>query len=87
MSDAASVSSSRRLNSTSWRSIGGRSFRQKLNIARFEARSLTAVEFTDLGEHDLKNISRPIRAYAIGLQANTIRAAPPTTSAPRACPS
>src|ERR1700752_1349021 len=25
-----------------------------------------AVEFTDLGEHNLKNISRPIRVYAVG---------------------
>ena len=42
-----------------------------------------AVEFTDLGEHNLKNISRPIRAYAVGLKANTERAAPSPSSAPR----
>jgi TolB-like protein len=37
------------------------------------------VEFADLGEHNLKNISRPIRAYAVGLKANTKRAAPQLT--------
>jgi TolB-like protein/Tfp pilus assembly protein PilF len=43
-----------------------------------------AVTFTDLGEHSLKNISRPIRAYRVlGLEANTDRGAPPTSSAPR----
>jgi TolB-like protein len=42
-----------------------------------------AVEFTDLGEQNLKNISRPIRAYAVGLKANTERAAPSQSSAPR----
>jgi len=28
------------------------------------------VEFTDLGDQNLKNIARPIRAHAIGLSAN-----------------
>jgi TolB-like protein len=42
-----------------------------------------AVEFTDLGEQTLKNIARPIRAYAVGLDANTDRAVPPPSSAPR----
>jgi TolB-like protein len=42
-----------------------------------------AVEFTDLGEHNLKNISRPIRAYAVGLNANAVHAAPSSSSAPR----
>ena len=28
------------------------------------------VDFADLGEHYLKNISRPMRAYAVGLKAN-----------------
>jgi TolB-like protein len=40
------------------------------------------VEFTDLGEQALKNIARPIRAYAVGLNANTDRAVPPLSSAP-----
>jgi TolB-like protein len=41
------------------------------------------VEFADLGQHNLKNISRPIRAYAVGLKANTERAVPPLSSTPR----
>jgi class 3 adenylate cyclase len=36
-----------------------------------------AVEFADLGEQTLKNIARPIRAYTVGLNANTDRAVPP----------
>jgi class 3 adenylate cyclase len=40
-------------------------------------------EFTDLGEQTLKNIARPIRAYAVGLNANTDRAVSPLASAPR----
>jgi TolB-like protein/Flp pilus assembly protein TadD len=40
------------------------------------------VEFTDLGEQTLKNIARPVRAYAVGPNANTSRTAPPPSSAP-----
>src|SRR3974390_2743701 len=40
-----------------------------------------AVEFTDLGEQTLKNIARPIRAYAVGLNANTDRAVPASPAA------
>jgi len=44
-------------------------------------------EFTDLGEHSLKNISRPIRAYAVGLTANADRlVSSPYLQLP-ACPS
>jgi TolB-like protein/Tfp pilus assembly protein PilF len=46
-------------------------------------RDKVAVEFADLGEQTLKNIARPIRAYAVGLNANTDRAVPPLSSAPR----
>ena len=42
-----------------------------------------AVEFTDLGEPTLKNIARPIRAYAVGLNAKSGRAVPPLSSAAR----
>jgi TolB-like protein len=42
-----------------------------------------SVEFTDLGEQTLKNIARPIRAYAVGVSANADRAVPLPTSAPR----
>ena len=31
-----------------------------------QVRGKVAVEFTDLGEQKLKNIARPIRAYAVG---------------------
>ena len=41
-----------------------------------------AVEFTDLGEQTLKNIARPIRAYAVGPSANIYRAVPAPPSAP-----
>jgi TolB-like protein len=41
-----------------------------------------SVEFTDLGEQTLKNITRSIRAYAVGASANADRAAPLSTSAP-----
>jgi len=47
-----------------------------------QVRGKVAVEFTDLGEQTLKNIARPIRAYAVGVNANTDRALPPLTSAP-----
>jgi TolB-like protein/Flp pilus assembly protein TadD len=45
-------------------------------------RGKVAVDFTDLGELYLKNIACPIRAYAVGLHANTERAVPPSSSAP-----
>jgi TolB-like protein len=48
-----------------------------------QVRGKVPVEFTDLGEQTLKNIARPIRAYAVGLNANTVRAVPPLTSVPR----
>ena len=35
-----------------------------------QVRGKVAVEFADLGEQRLKNIARPIRAYAVGLNAN-----------------
>jgi TolB-like protein len=47
-----------------------------------QVRGKVAVDFTDLGEQNLKNIARPIRAYAVGLNANTDRAIPPSSSAP-----
>jgi len=39
-----------------------------------QVRGKVAVEFTDLGEQKLKNIALPIRAYAVGLNANIDRA-------------
>jgi TolB-like protein len=47
-----------------------------------QVRGKVAAEFTDLGEQNLKNIARPIRAY-VGLSANAHQTAPPLTSAPR----
>src|SRR6202030_3019329 len=35
-----------------------------------QVRGRVAVDFADLGEQALKNIARPIRAYAAGLNAN-----------------
>ena len=48
-----------------------------------QVRGKVAVEFTDLGEQKLKNIALPIRAYAVGLNANIDRAVAPPSSAPR----
>jgi len=45
-------------------------------------RDKVPVDFTDLGDRTLKNIARPIRAYAIGVGANVPQAAPLTSSAP-----
>ena len=49
-----------------------------------QVRGKVAVEFADLGEQSLKNIARPIRAYAVGLSANALTQQPPQpSSAPR----
>jgi TolB-like protein len=48
-----------------------------------QVRGKVPVEFTDLGEQTLKNIARPIRAYAVGVSANAHQTAPMPSSAPR----
>ena len=48
-----------------------------------QVRGKVPVDFTDLGEQTLKNIARPIRAYAVGLNANAHQPAPLLSSAPR----
>jgi TolB-like protein len=48
-----------------------------------QVRGKVSVEFTDLGEQNLKNIARPIRAYAVGLGANAHQSAQLPSSAPR----
>jgi TolB-like protein len=48
-----------------------------------QVRGKVPVEFTDLGEQTLKNIARPIRAYAVGPSANAHQTAPLPSSAPR----
>jgi TolB-like protein/Tfp pilus assembly protein PilF len=47
-----------------------------------QVRGKVAVEFTDLGEQPLKNIERPVRAYAVGLNENAHQTAPLPSSAP-----
>jgi TolB-like protein len=47
-----------------------------------QVRGKVLVEFTDLGEQNLKNIARPIRAYAVGLSASAHQTAPLPISAP-----
>jgi TolB-like protein/Flp pilus assembly protein TadD len=48
-----------------------------------QVRGKVSVEFADLGDQQLKNITRPIRAYAVGLSADhTDRAARQPFSAP-----
>ncbi len=48
-----------------------------------QVRGKVAVEFADLGEQTLKNIARPVRAYAVGPSANAHQTAPLPSSAPR----
>src|SRR5277367_3212212 len=48
-----------------------------------QVRGKVLVDFTDLGEHTLKNISRPIRAYAVGPSATAHQTASLPSSAPR----
>ena len=48
-----------------------------------QVRGKVPVEFTDLGEQTLKNIARPIRAYAVGPKANAHQTDPLPSSAPR----
>src|SRR5216684_458391 len=48
-----------------------------------QVRGKVSVEFTDLGEQTLKNIARPIRAYAVGPSANAHQSTPLPSSAPR----
>src|SRR6516165_1654479 len=52
------------------------------SFAYDHVRGKVPVEFTDLGEQKLKNIERPVRAYAVGLNANIDRAVAPPPSAP-----
>jgi TolB-like protein/Flp pilus assembly protein TadD len=47
-----------------------------------QVRGKVPIDFTDLGDQTLKNIARPIRAYAVGLSANIERSVPPLSSAP-----
>jgi TolB-like protein/Tfp pilus assembly protein PilF len=48
-----------------------------------QVRGKVEVEFADLGEQTLKNIERPVRVYAVGLNANyTDRVISPLSSAP-----
>src|SRR6476660_2385299 len=53
------------------------------SFAYEQVRGKVPVDFTDLGEQTLKNIARPIRAYAVGLSANAHQPAPLPPSAPR----
>jgi TolB-like protein len=48
-----------------------------------QVRGKVEVEFADLGEQNLKNIARPIRAYTVGLGANAHQTASLPSSAPR----
>ena len=48
-----------------------------------QVRGKVPVEFTDLGEQALKNIARPIHAYAVGLNANAHHTVPAQSTASR----
>jgi TolB-like protein len=48
-----------------------------------QVRGKVNVEFTDLGEQTLKNIARPIRAYAVGPSGSVHQPGAPPPSAPR----
>ncbi|MDA9407421.1 adenylate/guanylate cyclase domain-containing protein [Bradyrhizobium sp. CCBAU 45384] len=48
-----------------------------------QVRGKVEIEFADLGEKTLKNIARPVRSYAVGLNASYAdRVVPPPSSAP-----
>jgi hypothetical protein len=47
-----------------------------------QVRGKVLVDFTDLGEQALKNIARPIRAYAVGLGKNACQNTPLAPGAP-----
>ena len=51
------------------------------SFAYEQVRGKVPVDFTDLGEQTLKNIARPIRAYAVGPSANAHQTAPLPSSA------
>ena len=51
-----------------------------------QVRGKVPVEFTDLGEQSLKNIARPIRAYAVGLSAKYCIKPPRCHLQLRVCP-
>src|SRR6516225_2337741 len=53
------------------------------STAHDHVRGKVEVEFADLGEQTLKNIARPIHAYAIGPSLNAHQTAPLPSSAPR----
>jgi TolB-like protein/class 3 adenylate cyclase len=53
------------------------------SFAYDHVRGKVAVDFTDLGEQTLKNISRPIRVYVVGVSANAYKVVPLPSSAPR----
>jgi len=48
-----------------------------------QVRDKVPVNFTDLGEQNLKNIAHPIHAYAVGLNASASQTAPLPSSTPR----
>ena len=48
-----------------------------------QVRGKIAAEFVDMGDQNLKNISRPVRAYAVSPKADSDRAIPLLASAPR----
>jgi class 3 adenylate cyclase len=52
------------------------------SFAYDQVRGKVPVEFSDLGEQTLKNIARPIRAYAVGPSAKAYQTAPLPSSAP-----
>jgi TolB-like protein/class 3 adenylate cyclase len=48
-----------------------------------QVRGKVAAEFVDMGDQSLKNISRPIRAYAVGPNAKVDQGTPSLSSGPR----
>ena len=54
-------------------------------VVRDQVRDKFDFPFDDLGEQQVKNIARPVRAYSIALGASS-RAAPPSSGAPLPLP-
>jgi TolB-like protein/Flp pilus assembly protein TadD len=53
------------------------------SFAYDQVRGKVAAEFVDIGDQTLKNISRPVRAYAVSAKTSLDRATPPRAADPR----
>src|SRR6202007_1245558 len=57
-----------------------------IRVVRDQVRDKLAVPFEDMGEHQVKNIARPVRAYRALLAERADRPSIPSDAAPRPLP-